>query len=613
MSASSQPAPELADELAAFRAQWQQEARLRHEQQKQQPAPPPTSTSTSSRPQEAPSSPKQARRSLDEAEEVTDRLERLQVGEDKGKGKQRDEEEEAPTRPQQRPKSALELYEDAVASEREGRLQDALVGYRTAFRLDPDVDRAYHLASVAAQKHAASRGAEPHGASSSTSGGGATSAAKDGAEFRFERTVQLGPDYDAKHEHRSKEEAERELGSADRDSTHPSSTAFLLNWLLRSIAENPYERPPPPVSTTAPQPTSPSKAAEPLPPSEDASSISGRAAVDDPASKPPRATITPEEALAALAFIPADEDQPLPLAKLPHEVLLLILSHLVLSSILPPPRSAHQVEAEAAAAAAVALKGKRAREKKRTIKEEMAMLEAELELEDTEREWKSDVEALERFARTCRMARVLSLDSGLWRSLCLRTYVPPQQISREEDASQLVRQHGNDWRRFFIEHPRIRLDGTYISVVTYLRRGETHSVYAPTHLVTFYRYLRFYHHGLVLSLLTTDPPKTVVRRLNPTMRVKGLSFGRWRLRGELVEIWGLEDPSVKEDQRKYSFRMNCRLRSTARGRMNKLEMLSLATEHRQTLELEDVPIRPTKPFYFSKVAAYAGEEKAEQQ
>lgn len=44
------------------------------------------------------------------------------------------------------------------------------------------------------------------------------------------------------------------------------------------------------------------------------------------------------------------------------------------------------------------------------------------------------------------------------------------------------------------------------------------------------------------------------------------------------------------------------------NRRNKLELRALATENRRTLELEDVPIRPTKPFFFSKVASYAGEE-----
>lgn len=44
-------------------------------------------------------------------------------------------------------------------------------------------------------------------------------------------------------------------------------------------------------------------------------------------------------------------------------------------------------------------------------------------------------------------------------------------------------------------------------------------------------------------------------------------------------------------------------------RRNKLEMLSMATEHRRTLELEDLPIRPSKPFFFSKVQSYANEDR----
>ena len=33
----------------------------------------------------------------------------------------------------------------------------------------------------------------------------------------------------------------------------------------------------------------------------------------------------------------------------------------------------------------------------------------------------------------------------------MRTYIAPQQISREENPKQLVKQHGADWRRFYIE------------------------------------------------------------------------------------------------------------------------------------------------------------------
>ncbi|GAA5968901.1 hypothetical protein JCM11641_000772 [Rhodosporidiobolus odoratus] len=593
MSTSTDPAGNaLEDELKAFREKWRRETQRGAAVAPAEPHQTSKTSASRAAPASQPASPEQPRRSLDhDTDAVRQELQKLEV---EGKGKQGEvvpeveEEVVAERRARERPRSALDLYSEAVRSEREGRMQDALVNYRSAFRLDPDVDRAYHRANLASQQHGATRGAEPHAPSSAP------------GDFRFERTVQLGPDYDAKKEHRSKKEAERETGNSDRNSTHPSSTAFLLNWLLKSIGENPYERPHPAV-VAAPAATSPSSS-----PSKATAALPSEPAADD---RPPKPTVPPEEALATLSFLPADEDKPLPLLRLPHEVLILVLQHLLLTSILPPPRLAHP-EADQAAAH-TAGRGKRAL-KKRTLKEEMLSLETELELEDAEREWKSDVEALERFARVCRAARVITLDSALWRALCLRTFVPPQQIPREQDAQQLVHAHGDDWRRFFIEHPRIRFDGAYISVVTYLRRGEVASIYAPSHLVTFYRYLRFYHHGLVLSLLTTDPPNTVVRRLNPSLRMKGLSFGRWRLREEdKVEIWGLEDPGVPEASRKYSFRMDLRLRSTARGRMNKLEMLSLATEHRVTLELEDVPIRPTKPFFYSRVAVYAGEDRPE--
>lgn len=55
-----------------------------------------------------------------------------------------------------------------------------------------------------------------------------------------------------------------------------------------------------------------------------------------------------------------------------------------------------------------------------------------------------------------------------------------------------------------VRSPRLRFDGCYISVVTYLRRGESNSIYAPTHLITFYRYLRFYASVRLLSALVSS-------------------------------------------------------------------------------------------------------------
>lgn len=343
--------PELEDELATFRREWLQEQAAKRN------APPPAVL---------PSSPIASSSSPPTLSAVTESLDALVL-----------EEKWRPPRP----KTAIELYELAVISEREGRLNDgeltsfpsrvrplnprapALSNYRAAFRLDSDVDKAYHRASLAPTSP--SRAAEPLPAEPS-------------GNFRFERTMQLTPDYQSEKEHRSVEAVERGTGkgTAGAESTHPSSTAFLLDSLLRSIAANPWER-------------------------------TSLGATSEPFETSPTPTLTPDEAHQQLAFIPADPERPLPIGNIPREVLLLVLRNLSLSSVLPPP-NAKLVEAPPAPT--------RGKGKRRTLKEAMKMVEMEMGLVVEGRDiWKSDVEALERFARTCRAARVVTLDDAIWR------------------------------------------------------------------------------------------------------------------------------------------------------------------------------------------------------
>ncbi|TFK29703.1 hypothetical protein FA15DRAFT_663871 [Coprinopsis marcescibilis] len=54
-------------------------------------------------------------------------------------------------------KNALDIYKQAIFHEQKGELDSALVRYRQAFRLDPNVDRAYHLAELWQSKHKAHR------------------------------------------------------------------------------------------------------------------------------------------------------------------------------------------------------------------------------------------------------------------------------------------------------------------------------------------------------------------------------------------------------------------------------------------------------------------------
>lgn len=70
------------------------------------------------------------------------------------------------------------------------------------------------------------------------------------------------------------------------------------------------------------------------------------------------------------------------------------------------------------------------------------------------------------------------------------------------------------WSQVFQAFPRIRFTGIYISTVNYTRTGMTtfqgSSRSSPIHIVTYYRYLRFYPDGSLISLLGTTKPVDVV-------------------------------------------------------------------------------------------------------
>ena len=76
----------------------------------------------------------------------------------------------------------------------------------------------------------------------------------------------------------------------------------------------------------------------------------------------------------------------------------------------------------------------------------------------------------------------------------------------------------SNWREVFHNEPRIRFTGVYISTVNYTRPGQpspTSMTWGtnPTHIVTYYRYLRFFRDGTLISLLTTHEPADVVHHL----------------------------------------------------------------------------------------------------
>lgn len=120
-------------------------------------------------------------------------------------------------------------------------------------------------------------------------------------------------------------------------------------------------------------------------------------------------------------FLPEDEELPIPIAKLPAELLEPIFAHL-------------------------------------------------------------DVATIERFALTCWRARALTAVAGKWKRLAEGIYRSPSMVPPGLAPRELARRHRGEWRTALVEEERIRMDGCYISVCHYIRPGAGEQWVAITHM-----------------------------------------------------------------------------------------------------------------------------------
>lgn len=195
--------------------------------------------------------------------------------------------------------------------------------------------------------------------------------------------------------------------------------------------------------------------------------------------------------------------------------------------------------------------------------------------------------------------------------------------------------------------PRIRFNGCYISTVNYVRPGATSvsqvSWNTPVHIVTYYRYLRFFRDGTVISLLSTAEPIDVVHHLtkenlanlnNPTTPTPLLPStantlrpalrGRWKLHGHpllLLHASNSEgfqhhhriegDLTIETegvDPRKYLYLMHLSLRTSSSVKNNnnnkKLIWRGYWSVNRLTHDLDEFGPRDARPFFWSRVGSY---------
>ncbi|KAI9456950.1 hypothetical protein HD554DRAFT_2144238 [Boletus coccyginus] len=234
-----------------------------------------------------------------------------------------------------------------------------------------------------------------------------------------------------------------------------------------------------------------------------------------------------------------------------------------------------------------------------------------------------DTMTLERFATVSRKARILSLDPSIWRDFVYLAYKPPQ-IPEAVTVETIVDGYDSNYRQTYIEHPRLRLDGVYIAVCHYVRRGLGENAWVNvSHLVTYHRYLRFFPDGQVLSLLANEEyqPTLVIPMLKPSLRMKGFYIGDWRLEGSRVLITNLVERyphathassahpshhSHTPQPTRYHFQMTLALRSKPLGRWNKLDLVSYESVNIEDEEVVLLPLKHERPFWFSKVKSWQG-------
>ncbi|KAL2058915.1 hypothetical protein ABVK25_000207 [Lepraria finkii] len=197
------------------------------------------------------------------------------------------------------------------------------------------------------------------------------------------------------------------------------------------------------------------------------------------------------------------------------------------------------------------------------------------------------------------------------------------------------------YKRMFHLRPRLRFNGCYISTVKYIRPGGNTASQVtfntPVHIVTYYRYLRFFRDGTCASLLTTTEPGEVVHHLTkenmhthhagglPSAVMNNALRGRWKLSGDPYQVKNdeeEEDEGIVHIQTegadaghpnpKYIYKMALQLMNARKGaeatRNNKLVWMGYWSYNKLTADWAEFGLKNDKAFIWSRVRSYGGGE-----
>jgi F-box protein 9 len=212
---------------------------------------------------------------------------------------------------------------------------------------------------------------------------------------------------------------------------------------------------------------------------------------------------------------------------------------------------------------------------------------------------RADPRSVSRAACACRPWRVLARSEIVWRAACHRAWAPRE--SRDVTARIARERHRGSFRRMFFDRARVRTEGLYVSRNTYVKPGFTdleHGVKgAPVHLVTYYRYIRFFGNGEFIA--KTSPTKVGVA--HKQMREKKTALGDDTVvhgfyslpcDGDESRLHLASAPRIRADSTFTTTHYWLRLRGTHSGASNRLDFVKLASG--AFLLITPVPVRPRR-------------------
>ena len=149
----------------------------------------------------------------------------------------------------------------------------------------------------------------------------------------------------------------------------------------------------------------------------------------------------------------------------------------------------------------------------------------------------TDINSINKLGSVCKKLNNLIRHETIWKfmadSLLKFHQVPNLLVDVPTNVS---------WLNFWIHRPHLRMDGVYISKIEYLREGlpdtATRLAHLSTvHIVTYYRYFRFFPNSRCVVLTTPRIPADVVSKLDFDCKLEGFHPGvfDW-IDGNIVSI-----------------------------------------------------------------------------